>query len=851
MLRATLKGLLSRKLRLILSGLAVTLGVMFVSGSLVLTDTIGRSFDQLFTGVYDYTDIQVRKTSDAPGAGDTQAPVPISAADVSAVSAVAGVDSAVGQVFTVGARVVDKNGKVVLGTGAPRFGASWTGEADPIRLRHGRGPTSDAEIVISANLAKTTGFTIGDSVGVLTMFRPKQTFTVVGISDYVGGRDSLAGETMVFFTERVAQESMLGEAGVFNVIEVHVADHASITTVRDDIAAALGPRYAVQTGAELAQTNSDEFRRIFQYFNYVLLGFANVALFVGIFLILNTFSIIVAQRTRELALLRAVGAGRAQMIGSVLAEALIIGVIAAVGGLAAGVGIGAALGGVLGSVLSGGSLELAPLGVPTSAIVASFLVGLAIPVLAALVPALRASRIPPVAAMREASRPDRPLTRSALSGVGTLGAGVTALALGLAGRLGDANLWGILAGLLIAFVGVALLTPVVSRPVVALLGWTLSWTAAGKLGQRNAGRNPRRTAITASALMVSIALVTGTSIVVASLQESTVRAAETGLNADLVISADPLSGDLGAIDQSAVAAIGHVAGVERIAVFYTDLATVDGAEEVVSAATDFAAASAMFTVTATAGDIATLPPGGVVVDRRTAAERGLALGDTIAVAMSRGAPRTYKVTGIYEATTLFDGFHFAEGDALSGFRSPTARRAFVDVAAGADVEQVERHLAVLLRDSPEVSISAVDDYVARSTQIFDFVLVFVQLLLGLAMIIAVLGIVNTLALSMIERTRELGMLRAIGLKRTQLASMITAESVVISAFGAVLGIAVGGGLGAVVVRALRDQGLTELAFPWPLMASYGAASVAVGVVAALIPAFRAARLDVLRAVAYE
>ncbi len=241
MLRATLQGLRSRKLRLILSGLAVTFGVMFVAGSMVLTDTIGRSFDQLFTGVYDYTDVQVRKTSDAPGAGDAQAPAPIATAAVSTVAAVAGVESAVGQVFTDGARVVGKDGKVVLGTGAPRFGASWTGEADPIRLRHGRGPDSDTEIVISANLAKATGYTLGDQVGVLTTFQPLQTFTVVGVSDYVGGRDSLAGETTVFFSERVAQESMLGEAGVFNVSEVRVADDGAIDAVRDDIAAALGP----------------------------------------------------------------------------------------------------------------------------------------------------------------------------------------------------------------------------------------------------------------------------------------------------------------------------------------------------------------------------------------------------------------------------------------------------------------------------------------------------------------------------------------------------------------------------------------------------------------------------------
>jgi putative ABC transport system permease protein len=361
MLRATLKGMLSRKLRLTLSTLAVVLGVMFVSGAFVLTDTVNRSFQNLFTTIYDDIDIQVTRPTSAISLTGQPVQANVPGDRVPVVADVPGVARAVGGIFVDGAKVVDRYGKVVPTTGAPRYGGAWIDGDDLVSIRPGgRPPAADDEIMISANLAETTRYAIGDTVEVLTTLDPvARPYTVVGIVGYTGGRDSMAGETIVYFTEPVAQQRMLGETGVFSEISVVVEPGADLATVRDAIAAALGPEYAVRTGEDLAAESASSIEEGLRFFNYLLLGFAGIALFVGIFIIINTFSITIAQRTRELALLRAIGAARNQVVWSVLAEALVVGLIASVVGLVLGVVVGLVLGIALGSLLSDGNLELA------------------------------------------------------------------------------------------------------------------------------------------------------------------------------------------------------------------------------------------------------------------------------------------------------------------------------------------------------------------------------------------------------------------------------------------------------------------------------------------------------------
>ena len=677
---------------------------------------------------------------------------------------------------------------------------------------------------------------------------PKREFTVVGIFGYSGDRDSLGGVQEVGFTEPVAQRLMLGEADTYSSITVRAADGVSLAALRDDIAGALGTGFVVKTGDQLSASMSAGLKEGLAFFNNILLGFAGVALFVGIFLILNTFSIIVAQRTRELALMRAIGASRRQMIGAVMIEAVVIGLIAALLGLGAGVGVGALLAYAFGQF--GGGIDLAPVGVPVAAVVSAFVVGLLVTVVAAVLPALRASRIPPVAAMQDVATPDRPLTRITVVGAVVAAIGGTLLTLGLTDNAGDNVLWTILGGVLVSFIGVALLTPLISRPIVALLGQVFSWSVPGKLGRLNSGRNPRRTAITAAALMVGIALVTGVTVILDSAKSSLSTLAADTIQAELVISGvqsgpRPPTFDPAVLDRAA-----ELPGVRAVAGIYTDVALVGGEREYLTATTEVTALRDIYRATPSAGSIDTLGPGQLLVDSGTAAQRGLSVGSTVPVQLTRGEPQTYTVTGIYAESDLFGGF-LLPVEATVDFALPQPAQGYLQLEPGTPVGQVLPQVEALLADSPEVSVADRADFIEQQTSQFDELLTMIQVLLALAILIAVLGIVNTLALSVLERTRELGLLRAIGLARVQTMWMVTVEAVVISVFGALLGVVVGTGLGAAVVRALNSDGITELVLPWSQMGLFLGLAAIIGVVAAVVPAIRAARLNVLGAIAHE
>lgn len=849
MLRATLKGLLARKLRLILSGLAVVLSVMFVSGAFVLTDTLGRSFDSLFDGVYGNTDVRVTGKSkvEVSETEGEQMPGEVPARVVEQVRSVPGVAGATGLVEADGARVVGHNGKVVASFGPPRLGVNWTGESGQVELRQGRGPTAPDEIAINAGLAETAKLTVGDQVGVLTR-EPKRTFTLVGIFGYSGGRDSIGGLQIVAFPTPVAQQLMLGATDAFTSIDVEAADGVPHERLRDDVAARVGGEYEVKTGQQLAEDSASEFKQALTFFNRILLGFAGVALFVGIFLILNTFSIIVAQRTRELALVRAMGASRGQVIRSVLAEAVAIGLIASVFGLALGVGVGAGLAAVFNS-LSGG-LPAGGVAVPAAAVVSAFAVGLMITVVASLLPAIRASRIPPIAAMQDAATPDKPLTRISLAGGSLLAAGVGMLVVGLTDKAGDAGAWAILGGVLVSFVGVALLTPLVSRPVVALLGRLFSWSVPGRLGRLNSGRNPRRTAITAAALMVGIALITGVSVILGSATKSVTTLFEDQVQAELFIAGEQSGPWPPSFDESVLRQTAALPGVDKVAGFYTDRATIGGQQESVDATADLDAIREIMGLRPVQGSLEHLSPDQVVVDENRARDYGLSVGSSVTIQLSRGEPHTFTVAGVFAETDVYAGFILPQ-QATVDFAHPQPGYGFVRLVPGTPVAAVQSQIDALLANSPEVTVRDRQSFLDQQTASVDTVLTMIQILLALAILIAVLGIINTLALSVLERTRELGLLRAIGLRRAQIMRMITVEAVVISVFGALLGVAVGSGLGAAVVESLRDEGFTALVFPWGQMGMYLGLAVLVGVVAAVLPAIRAARVDVLSAIAYE
>jgi putative ABC transport system permease protein len=849
MLRATLKSLLARKVRLILSGLAVVLGVMFVSGSFILTDTLSRSFDAIFADAYSQTDVTVTgkpkvQLSEMEG---EQVPATIPASTVARVEDVAGVAAATGLVAADGARLIGSNGKVVTSFGPPQLGENWVGENELVQLREGRGPTADDEIAINASLASAADVKVGDRVGVLTL-QPKKTFTLVGIFGYSGDRDSMGGLNEVVFTTPVAQQLMLGEKDAFNSVDVRGDDGVDAAALRDEVANVLGDDYVVRTGEQAAEEDAAGLKAGLQFFNYILLGFAGVALFVGIFIILNTFSIIVAQRTRELALMRALGSARRQVIGSVLIEAVVIGLIASVIGLGAGVGVGALLA-YLFSTLGGGGLSLAGLGVPATAVIAAFGVGLVVTVVAAVIPAIRASRVPPVAAMQDVATPDRPLTRITVAGALVGAVGGTLLALGLTGNAGDNTLWTILGGVLVTFIGVALLTPILSRPIVSLLGRLFAWSVPGKLGRLNSGRNPRRTAITAAALMVGIALVTGVNVILDSARTSISGAVQT-IDAQLIVAGTQTGPRPPTFDGAVVDKAAQLPGVRSAVGVYVDMARVDGKGTYVAAATDAGRFSEIYRATPVAGSLGALGPDQVIANEDAAKDHKLTVGDRVSVQLSRGEAHTYTVTGIAPNDKSVGSFMLPR-DAARDFAIPQPTQAFVQLTDGTAVSSVKPQLDALVADSPEVSVVDQAAYTKQQTSGLDQLLVMIQILLALAILIAILGIVNTLALSVIERTREIGLLRAIGLGRAQTMRMVTVESVVISVFGALLGVAVGTGMGAAVVRALRDQGFTDLTLPLSQMGVYVGLAAVVGVIAAVLPSIRAARLNVLTAIAHE
>ena len=851
MLRATLKSLLSRKLRLLLSGLAVVLGVMAVSGALIVSSTLSGSFDQLFRTINSNIDLQVSgkaNVESTEGAGGDPLTAPVPAGVVDRVAAVPGVERAYGEVVADGARVVGPNGKVIVNQGPPTLGVAWRDHDTLTELRSGRGPQAPDEVAINAGLAKRGDFQLGQRLEILTL-QPKKAFTLVGIFGYTGNRDTLGGETSVAFTEPVAQELVLGTPGAYTNVIVQARDGVDLAALQAAVRAAVGDTFDVKTRDEVAKEQASDVSQFVGVVQNVLLGFAGVALFVGIFLILNTFSILVAQRTGELALLRSLGASRRQVIGSVLLEAVIIGIVASTIGFFAGMGVAAALKALMQS-FSGATFPGAWLVIPASAVVASYLVGVLVTVVAALLPALRASRVAPVEALRESRTKTRPsVVLSAIGGVLTV-AGGAVVCVALFGSIGDATLWTLLAGVMGSFIGVAMLTPAIAGPVISVLGRAVSFTTPGKLGRLNSARNPRRTAITAAALMIGIALVSGVSVLASSLTKSIEQAVRTDLNAELMIGSFGGGGALPpAFDPAVITDAARVPGVATAVGLRFDAVQI-GDQGGLAAGADLAGLAEVLRLQPVAGTLRTLRSGEVVVDDEYAADHNLSVGATLPIATQRGGRHDLRVVGIYQRNQLASGPVISETDSAAGFRTGQFNQGFVRLSGGADVAAVRAALDRLVADNPEVSVIDQSGLLAQANSQVDTVVIMLYVLLGLALVIAILGIVNTLALSVLERTRELGLVRAIGMRRGQVVQMVTVESVVIAVFGALLGVVVGGLLGAGVVRALRDD-VPELALPWTSMVAFLVLAVVIGLFAAILPAVRAARTNVLAAIAYE
>ncbi len=845
MVHAVLKGVLAHKLRLFLTAFAVVLGVAFVAGTFVLTDTINHTFDVLFHTVSAGVDVTVRAASGfGEGTSDTQARDTVPASVLDTVKKVPGVAVAEGAVGGY-AQLIGKDGKAISTGGAPTLGVSWTTNRvlSPLTLRTGREPRKDGEVVIDAGTAKAHKLGVGDPVKIL-FEGPSETFNIVGVAGF-GTADNLAGATLAAFDLTTAQR-VLGKVGAFDTIDVKATSGVSTLQLRDRVAEAMPPGVEVVTSQQVADESAKSVQQALSFFGTALLVFAGISLFVGGFIILNTFSILVAQRTRELALLRALGASRRQVMLSVVAEAGIVGLLASIVGL--GLGVLVAIG--LQSLLKAFGIDLPTSGtrILPRTIIVSLVVGLVVTVLSSISPARRASKIPPMAALAGAGvEQGGSLRRRGLAGTIVTVLGAAAMLRGLfAGGSGALPLLGL--GAAIVFVGVALLSPLAAMPLARAIGSPLPRIAgiAGTLGRQNAMRNPRRTAATAAALTVGLALVATVSVLAASIKSSAADVVDKYLAADYIISTSSFK----TISTDLATRLSKVPELAAVSALQTGDWRFQGQTRQLDAG-DPASLGKVLKLDITAGDLGGLSRGEVLVDETQAKDKHLKVGDTLPMTFARTGTRDLRVGGTYAKNQLLGNYLISTATYDANF---TDRLDFVVLAKAAPgVPPAASRAAVeqVTKDFPNIDLRDQAEFKQQQEKQVNQILGLVSALLALSIIIALFGIVNTLALSVFERTRELGLLRAVGMGRRQVRSMIRGESVIIAVLGAVLGLAVGVLFGWAIVAGLNDQGITHVVIPGGQLVVYVILAAIAGVVAAVFPARRAARLDVLAAISTE
>lgn len=854
MLKATLRTFFAHRGRMSLSALAVLLSVAFVAGTLIFSDTINRTFDQLFSSTA--ADVTITPKEDF-SQGDqrysgTVATMP--AALVGQVRDVPGVAAAHGNVLVQNATVVDRhNTSVSPTTGAPTLALNWTDSMRrPVEITSGRKPGAVGETVVDADTANREHIRLGDRLRVVAA-PGSFPVRVVGIATFT---TTNPGAAMFFFDTATAQQKLLPRPDLITSVSLDAAPGVTHSALKKRTLDLLGSSYAVRTREEQAKTAAEQLGSFLDVLKYALLGFAGIAVLVGIFLILNTFSMLVAQRTRELGLLRAVGASRQQVNHSVLVEALLLAVVSSTGGLAAGLGLAALLRKLVAG--TGVSLKTGDLVVRWPTPVAAYVVGVLVTVVSAYLPARRAGRVSPMAALAEAGVPQhRSLRlRALLGGVITTG-GLAALgAAGSADRAGRAAV--LLAfGVLLTLVGMVVFGPLLARPLVRGIGaaFPTLFGAVGRMSQRNALRNPRRTGATAAALMIGLALVGGLSVVGTSMAGSIDREIDETLGADFTVQSAtglPFSSEV----TRAVLKTPGVGTVirERIAPVVIEAAGAHDKVLVIGADPEL---DQGLRPKYQAGDTASgLAKGRIVVNGDYARTHHVGIGDTVRLRFAGEHHTTLTIGAVTPASAgqaVGNGSNPMIGlDTLAENAPGTLEAAVMaNLAPGASKGQVRRALEHSLAGFPQVQVRDQGDYKELVHRQINVLLGLVYGLLGLAIVIAVLGVINTLALSVIERTREIGLLRAIGLSRRQLRRMVRLESVIIAVFGAVLGLALGLCWGVTAQHILALKGMKVLQIPWPTIVSVVLGSVVVGLLAALLPALRASRMNVLDAIAHE
>ncbi len=845
MFKISLKGVLAHKTRLLMTALAVVIATAFLSSTYIFSDTIQRTFDTLFADVFRNTDAFVRSSNviEAEFGSEQRDRIPDSL--VAEVAAVPGVADAQGEVSGFAA-IIGRDGKpLVSGTTAPpTFGASTlSGELETWDFVEGRSPTGPDETAIDKASADNGNFSIGDRIQIASTTGARE-FTLAGIARF-GDADSPGGATFSLFDLATAQE-FVGKPGFLDSIQVRGDGTVPDDELAPSIEQALGPdsETEVLTGAEITEENQSQIEESLQFFNIFLTVVAFIALFVSCFVIYNVFSITVAQRQRENALMRAVGASRRQVTVSLLIESVVVGLVGSILGL--GLGMLLAMGlqrafSALGLDLPSTGLTLLP-----RTVILTIIVGLLVTVLSALLPALRSGRVPPVAAMRDTAIEATSTKKGrTITGLALLAGSVLLILLGL---FADGAVLALAFGVLLLFIALFVLGPLIARPVAKALGRPITRVKGmtGTMATENAARNPKRTARTAAALVVGVALVTGVSVLASSIRDSVREIFGEQFTGDFVISTDSFG--FGGLSLQLADELNELPEVETATGIGINFATIEGKGRQITVV-DPATVGGVFDLDFVAGDVSDLTPEGVLLSEGRAERDGLSVGSPFQLALADGTPRDLTVQGIYSKDDLagaitvdqrmFDGSNVD----LYDFS------VFITKAPGTSEADAEAAIAQVAEGFPNGDLQSRSDYIDSQAGQIQQIVNIIYLLLALSVIIAAVGIVITLVLSVFERRRELGLVRAVGMTRSQVRSSVRWESVITAALGTVQGIVVGLLLGYAIVVALRSEGLNTFTVPWGAIIAVLIIAFLIGVVAAIYPARKATKIDILDAIA--
>jgi putative ABC transport system permease protein len=847
--RVTLRGLLAHRVRLLLTTLSVVLGVAFVSGTYVLTDSMSAVFEDLVRGGTGTVDVLVR--AERPGGGNAVedldvALLPLPAGLVDEVLAVEGVSDAEGSVEGF-AMIVRPDGEAITPMGPPTVGASWSASTDRVIQDGGQAPAGPYEVVIDSTTAQRNDLVVGDRVSIVFSNTPPREFTVVGISTVEDG-DNLAGATLAQFDPLTAQQ-LLGLEQQFTAISVRADVGTDPQVLAERIDVVLPDGAEAITGEAWADETMGDIEQALGFITALFGVFAAVALVVGAFIIANTLSITVLQRTREFALLRALGASRRQIVGSVIGEAVVVGLLASVLGIVAGLGL--AIG--LNALLRGFGLDM-PSGPPVLAprtVAVAVAVGLGVTVASSLLPARRAGGIHPITAMRSvALQAFRPSRRRVAGGVV---AAVAASALVLVAAVWQPGGAGAMVGAaaVLALVALAATGPLLTGPVVRLFGGSgARLGAVGRLARSNTLRTPRRTWTTAAALTIGLALVSSVAVIAASMKSSVSAAMDETMRADVIVTASTsMTG--GTVPPVLAPQLRALPEVDAVSPLRAGTGEVDGRASTVLAV-DPSAWDAVSVTDFAEGSVTDIAPvWSVAVDAEVAQELGYQVGDVVPATFRLTGPTELTIAAIFEPDQVLSGWLVSTATYGRLFHQPSDAAVLVSAGDGVAPEAALAAVEAVAAAYPAVAVQDQAQYRDTVAGQVDQLLALVTALLGMALFIAVLGIMNTLALSIHERTHEIGLLRAVGMTRRQVRGMIRWEAVTVALLGAVVGLVLGVVFGWATTRALADEGMSVFVLPGGQLGLGVVLAAVAGVLAAIVPARRAARLDVLRAVTVE